>query len=54
VSRLDDNAGDEAKRKAETVTRQIAAGQLASAQGSWTDLLDLISTRSGNVVSAER
>ncbi|RLN17317.1 serine carboxypeptidase-like 51 [Panicum miliaceum] len=49
VSRLDDNAGDEAKRKAETVTRQIAAGQLASAQGSWTDLLDLISTRSGNV-----
>jgi len=49
VSRLDDNAGDEAKRKAEAVRRQIAAGQLAPAQGSWGDLLDFISTKSGNV-----
>ncbi|CAL4914740.1 unnamed protein product [Urochloa decumbens] len=49
VSRLDDNAGDEAKRKAETVKQQIAAGQLAPAQHSWTDLLDFIGTRSGNV-----
>ncbi|KAG2540273.1 serine carboxypeptidase-like 51 isoform X2 [Panicum virgatum] len=49
VSRLDDNAGDEAKRKAETVRGQIAAGQFAAAQGSWTDLLDFISTTSGNV-----
>ncbi|KAG2540272.1 hypothetical protein PVAP13_9NG538800 [Panicum virgatum] len=48
VSRLDDNAGDEAKRKAETVRGQIAAGQFAAAQGSWTDLLDFISTTSGN------
>ncbi|CAL4939775.1 unnamed protein product [Urochloa decumbens] len=49
VSRLNDNAGDEAKRKAETVKQQIAAGQLAPAQRSWTDLLDFIGTRSGNV-----
>jgi len=41
-------------RKAETVRGQIAAGQLAAAQGSWTDLLDFISTTSGNVVSADR
>ncbi|CAN6325009.1 unnamed protein product [Urochloa humidicola] len=49
VSRLDDNAGDEAKRKADTVMQQIAAGQLAPAQRSWIDLLDFIGTRSGNV-----
>nr|CAB3495706.1 unnamed protein product [Digitaria exilis] len=49
VSRLDDNAGDEAKKKAEDVKRQIEAGQFADAQGSWSDLLDFISTKSGNV-----
>ncbi|KAK3147041.1 hypothetical protein QOZ80_3BG0277300 [Eleusine coracana subsp. coracana] len=49
VSRLDDNAGDEANKKAGAVKAQIAAGQWATAQGSWNDLLDFIGTRSGNV-----
>ncbi|PAN49319.1 hypothetical protein PAHAL_9G440700 [Panicum hallii] len=49
VSRLDDNAGDEANKRAETVKQQIAAGQWATSQESWNDLLDFISTKSGNV-----
>jgi len=49
VSRLDDNAGDEANKRAETVKKQIAAGQWAAAQGSWNDLLGFIATKSGNV-----
>ncbi|CAN6306378.1 unnamed protein product [Urochloa humidicola] len=49
VSRLDDNAGDEANKKAETVKKQIAAGQWATSQESWGDLLDFIATKSGNV-----
>ncbi|RCV44479.1 hypothetical protein SETIT_9G376900v2 [Setaria italica] len=49
VSRLDDNAGDEANKKAETVKKQIAAGQWAASQKSWGDLLDFIATKSGNV-----
>ncbi|KAJ1296859.1 hypothetical protein BS78_01G334700 [Paspalum vaginatum] len=49
VSRLDDNAGDEADKKAETVKQQIAAGQWAAAQTSWEVLLDFIATKSGNV-----
>jgi hypothetical protein len=34
------------------VKRQITGGQFADAQSSWSDLLDFISTKSGNVVSA--
>uniref|UniRef100_A0ACD5YF02 Uncharacterized protein n=1 Tax=Avena sativa TaxID=4498 RepID=A0ACD5YF02_AVESA len=49
VSRLDDNAGDAAKKKAETVKDQIAAGQLAASQGSWSELLDFIDSKSGSV-----
>ncbi|CAN6289223.1 unnamed protein product [Urochloa humidicola] len=49
VSRLDDNAGDEANKKAETVKEQIVAGQWATSQESWGDLLDFIATKSGNV-----
>ncbi|KAF8728893.1 hypothetical protein HU200_018188 [Digitaria exilis] len=49
VSRLDDNAGGEANKKAKDVKRQIEAGQFAAAQASWSDLLDFISTKSGNV-----
>ncbi|WVZ57186.1 hypothetical protein U9M48_007603 [Paspalum notatum var. saurae] len=49
VSRLDDNAGDEADKKAETVKKQIAAGQWAAAQTSWEVLLGFIATKSGNV-----
>ncbi|CAN6300652.1 unnamed protein product [Urochloa humidicola] len=49
VSRLDDNAGDEANKKAETVKKQIAAGQWATSQESWGDLLDFIATKSGNI-----
>ncbi|XP_062211460.1 serine carboxypeptidase-like 51 [Phragmites australis] len=49
VSRLDDNAGDEANKKAETVKEQIAAGQWAASQKSWNDLLAFIATKSGNV-----
>jgi len=50
VSRLDDNAGDEANKKAETVKEQIVAGQWAASQKSWGSLLDFIDTKSGNVV----
>ncbi|KAL5680503.1 hypothetical protein ACJX0J_006888, partial [Zea mays] len=49
VSRLDDNAGDEANKKAETVKEQIVAGQWAASQKSWGSLLDFIDTKSGNV-----
>ncbi|CAN6294822.1 unnamed protein product [Urochloa humidicola] len=49
VSRLDDNAGDEANKKAETVKEQIAAGKWATSQESWGDLLDFIAAKSGNV-----
>ncbi|PUZ40804.1 hypothetical protein GQ55_9G452600 [Panicum hallii var. hallii] len=49
VSRLDDNAGDEAKRMAETAKEQIAAGNFTAAEGSWSDLLLFIGTRSGDV-----
>lgn len=49
VSRLDDNAGDEANKKAETVKEQIVAGQWAASQKSWSSLLDFIDTKSGNV-----
>ncbi|KAG8097456.1 hypothetical protein GUJ93_ZPchr0013g36504 [Zizania palustris] len=49
VSRLDDNAGDDASRKAATVKEQIAAGQFAASQNSWIALLDLIDTKSASV-----
>ncbi|CAD6211427.1 unnamed protein product [Miscanthus lutarioriparius] len=49
VSRLDDNAGDEANKKAETVKEQIVAGQWAASQKSWVSLLEFIDTKSGNV-----
>uniref|UniRef100_A0ACD5XLE8 Uncharacterized protein n=1 Tax=Avena sativa TaxID=4498 RepID=A0ACD5XLE8_AVESA len=49
VSRLDDNAGDAAKKKAERVKDQIAAGQLPASQGSWSELLDFIDSKSGSV-----
>ncbi|KAE8818304.1 serine carboxypeptidase-like 51 [Hordeum vulgare] len=49
VSRLDDNAGDAAKKKAATVKEQIAAGRLAASQGSWSDLLDFIRSKSASV-----
>ncbi|KAL6593713.1 hypothetical protein ACP70R_048614 [Stipagrostis hirtigluma subsp. patula] len=49
VSRLDDNAGDEANKMAETVKEQIAAGQWAAAQETWSDLLNFIGAKSGNV-----
>ncbi|XP_071675219.1 serine carboxypeptidase-like 51 isoform X1 [Lolium perenne] len=49
VSRLDDNAGDAAKKKAETVKDQIAAGQLADSQASWSELLGFIDSKSGSV-----
>lgn len=49
VSRLDDNAGDAAKKKAATVKEQIAAGQLAAAQGSWGELLDFVGSKSASV-----
>ncbi|CAL4923010.1 unnamed protein product [Urochloa decumbens] len=49
VSRLDDNAGEEANKKAEKVKQQIAAGQWATSQESWSDLLDFIANKSGNV-----
>ncbi|KAG2551470.1 hypothetical protein PVAP13_9KG358500 [Panicum virgatum] len=49
VSRLDDNAGDEASKRAEMVKKQIAAGQWVASQESWNDLLGFIATKSGNV-----
>ncbi|KAL6878232.1 hypothetical protein ACP4OV_012402 [Aristida adscensionis] len=49
VSRLDDNAGADATKKAEDVRSKIAAGQWADAQRSWGDLLDFIGAKSGNV-----
>ncbi|EER92172.1 hypothetical protein BDA96_01G372100 [Sorghum bicolor] len=49
VSRLDDNAGDEANKKAETVKEQIVAGQWAASHKSWVSLLDFIDDKSGNV-----
>ncbi|KAF0921437.1 hypothetical protein E2562_007000 [Oryza meyeriana var. granulata] len=49
VSRLDDNAGDEATKKAATVKEQITAGQLADSQRSWIDLLDFIDKKSARV-----
>ncbi|CAD6343392.1 unnamed protein product [Miscanthus lutarioriparius] len=49
VSRLDDNAGDEANKKAETVKDQIVAAQWAASHKSWVSLLDFIDTKSGNV-----
>ncbi|CAL4923007.1 unnamed protein product [Urochloa decumbens] len=49
VSRLDDNAGDEANKMAETVKEQIAAGNFTDAEGSWNDLLLFIGAKSGGV-----
>ncbi|RCV44481.1 hypothetical protein SETIT_9G377100v2 [Setaria italica] len=49
VSRLDDNAGDEASKMAETVKEQIASGNFTDAEGSWNDLLHFIGTWSGHV-----
>uniref|UniRef100_A0A0D9VUU8 Carboxypeptidase n=1 Tax=Leersia perrieri TaxID=77586 RepID=A0A0D9VUU8_9ORYZ len=49
VSRLDDNAGDEATKKAATVKDQITAGQLADSQRSWVDLLNFIDKKSASV-----
>ncbi|CAD6343394.1 unnamed protein product [Miscanthus lutarioriparius] len=49
VSRLDDNAADEANKMAETVKEQIAVGNFSDAEGSWSDLLGFIGTRSGDV-----
>ncbi|KAL6878439.1 hypothetical protein ACP4OV_012609 [Aristida adscensionis] len=49
VSRLDDNAGDDANKIAETVKEQVAAGQWADAHHSWTSLLGLIRNKSGDV-----
>ncbi|CAL4939773.1 unnamed protein product [Urochloa decumbens] len=49
VSRLDDNAGDEANKIADTVKEQIVAGNFTAAEGSWNDLQHFIRTRSGDV-----
>ncbi|EEC75404.1 hypothetical protein EE612_017847 [Oryza sativa] len=49
VSRLDDNAGDEASKMAATVKEQITAGQLADSQQSWIDLLGFIDKKSSSV-----
>ncbi|OQU92468.1 hypothetical protein SORBI_3001G349000 [Sorghum bicolor] len=49
VSRLDDNAGDEGNKIAETVKEQIAVGNFSDAEGSWNHLLGFIRSRSGDV-----
>ncbi|KAL5219603.1 hypothetical protein ABZP36_020287 [Zizania latifolia] len=49
VSRLDDNAVGDANKMAATVQAQIAAAQFAAAEKSWTDLLDLIDSKSGSI-----
>ncbi|CAN6300654.1 unnamed protein product [Urochloa humidicola] len=49
VSRLDDNAGDEASKIAETVKEQIASGNFTDAEGSWNDLQQFIGRKSGDV-----
>ncbi|KAG8063154.1 hypothetical protein GUJ93_ZPchr0003g16742 [Zizania palustris] len=49
VSRLDDNAVGAANKMAATVQAQIAAGQFGAAEKSWTDLLDLIDSKSGSI-----
>ncbi|XP_066387828.1 serine carboxypeptidase-like 51 [Miscanthus floridulus] len=50
VSRLDDNAADEANKMAETVKEQIAVGNFSDAADSWNDLVVyFIPSRSGFV-----
>uniref|UniRef100_A0A0A9HNR7 Uncharacterized protein n=1 Tax=Arundo donax TaxID=35708 RepID=A0A0A9HNR7_ARUDO len=49
VSRLNDIAVGGANKMAEMVKEQIAAGQFAVAQKTWTDLLDLIDSQSDSV-----
>ncbi|KAF8760492.1 hypothetical protein HU200_010114 [Digitaria exilis] len=49
VSRLDDNAVGKATMMALTVKQQMAAGQFVAAYKTWTDLLDLIDSKSGSV-----
>ncbi|CAL5042546.1 unnamed protein product [Urochloa decumbens] len=49
MSRLDDNAVGKAITMALTVKKQIAAGQFAAAQQTWTNQLDLINSKSGRV-----
>ncbi|KAL5218801.1 hypothetical protein ABZP36_019485 [Zizania latifolia] len=49
VSRLDDNAVGDANKMAATVQAQISAEQFAAAKKSWTDLLDLIDSKSGSI-----
>ncbi|KAF8647652.1 hypothetical protein HU200_065289 [Digitaria exilis] len=49
VSRLNDNAVEDVNKMAVTVKEQMMAGQLAAAQKTWTDQLDLIDSRSDSV-----
>ncbi|KAL6650243.1 hypothetical protein ACP70R_009168 [Stipagrostis hirtigluma subsp. patula] len=49
VSRLNDNAVGQANKMAAMVKKQMLAGQFATARQTWTDLLDLIDSRSNGV-----
>ncbi|XP_062185044.1 serine carboxypeptidase-like 51 [Phragmites australis] len=49
VSRLNDNAVGDANKMAVMVKEQVLAGQFAAARKTWTDLLDLIDSRSDSV-----
>ncbi|TVU06892.1 hypothetical protein EJB05_46928 [Eragrostis curvula] len=49
VSRLPGNAVGDTSRMAEAVKEQIAAGHFAAAQKTWTDLLDLIDSKTNSV-----
>ncbi|KAG2571198.1 serine carboxypeptidase-like 51 isoform X2 [Panicum virgatum] len=49
VSRLNDNAVGDVNKMAVTVREQVAAGQFATAQKTWTNQLDLIDSRSDSV-----
>ncbi|CAL5036030.1 unnamed protein product [Urochloa decumbens] len=49
VSRLNDNAVGDANKMAVTVKEQMVAGQFAAALKTWTDLLNLIDSKSDSV-----
>ncbi|KAL6885572.1 hypothetical protein ACP4OV_010351 [Aristida adscensionis] len=49
VSRMNDNAVGQANRMAQLVKKEMLCGQFAAARQTWTDLLDLIDSRSNGV-----